>query len=124
MDNRKIILSFYVACAMVIWFLSREGFQYVYLQFYQVRRLPGVGAAREVLPVVLGAVGFLIALSHRKLNVFMDEAVTELKKVTWPTREEVVRSTTVVIICILVAGLILAGFDLLWGKVISFLLQT
>lgn len=124
MDNRKLILAFYVACAMIVWFLTRESFQYVYLQFYQVRRLPGVGAAREAIPVVLATVGFLIAIAHTKLNVFMDEAVSELKKVTWPTREEVMRSTTVVIICILVAGVILATFDLLWGKVISFLLQT
>ena len=124
MDNRKLILAFYITCAMVVWFLSRQSFNYVYLQFYQVRRIPGVGAAREFVPVILSLIGFLIVVAHRKTNVFMDEVMTELKKVTWPSREDVVRSTTVVIICILIAGLILAGFDLVWGKAISFLLQT
>ena len=47
----------------------------------------------------------------------------ELKKVTWPTREDVIKSTWVVMICIGIASLILVGFDLLWGKIFSFLLQ-
>jgi preprotein translocase subunit SecE len=55
---------------------------------------------------------------------FSDEVVSELRKVTWPSRDDVVKSTTVVLVCVLIASFILAGFDLIWGKVIGFLLHS
>ena len=92
--------------------------------FYQVRRLPGILALREVVPVLVGAVVFGILLKHPRVNSFMDDVVAELRKVTWPGVDDVRKSTTVVIICILIASFMLAGFDILWGKVISFLLHS
>lgn len=123
MDNRKIILSFYLLCSMVMWFLSRSVIQWLYLTFYQIRRFPGINAVKEVLPFVLGATLFVVLFRHPQANTVLEEVVSELKKVTWPSRDEVVRSTTVVIICILIASFILAGFDLVWGKVITALLN-
>jgi preprotein translocase subunit SecE len=124
MDNRKIILSFYFTVSAVLWFLSRAAIQYFYLTFYQIRRLPGISFLKEAAPFVLGIACFLILLNHARANLVLEEVVSELKKVTWPDRQEVVRATTVVIICIMVASFILAGFDLMWGKVISYLLNT
>lgn len=109
---------------MIVWFLTRASIEYFYLAFYQVRRLQAIGVIREVVPVVLGAVCFIILLKHAKANLFMEEVVSELRKVTWPGREDVVKSTTVVIICILICSFILAGFDVLWGKLITLLLHS
>ncbi len=124
MDNRKIILAFYMVCSAVLWFLSRSFLDWLYHTFYAIRRYAAVGTIRELLPVVLGAVLFGILFKHPKVNTVMDEVVSELKKVTWPSRDDVVKSTTVVIICIMIASFILAGFDLIWGKVITYLLHT
>jgi preprotein translocase SecE subunit len=123
MDNRKLIVASYIVASMVAWFLSRSAIQYFYLTFYQIRRLPGITFLREALPFALGATTFVILIRHPKVNMVLEEVVAELKKVTWPTRQEVVRSTTVVLICILIASFILAGFDLVWGKVITSLLK-
>ena len=123
MDNRKIIVASYVAAGMIVWFLSRAAIQFFYLLFYQVRRIPGIAFMREALPVVVGAATFIVLFSNPKVNLLLEEVVSELKKVTWPTRDEVVRSTTVVIICILIASFILAGFDIVWGKVVGFFLK-
>lgn len=124
MDNRKLILGSYLGASIVTWFLARSTFAYLYLTFYQIRRLAGVNALREGLPVLLGAIVFIVLVKHPRVNVVMDEVVSELKKVTWPSKDDVVKSTTVVIICILIASFILAGFDLMWGKMITFLLKT
>lgn len=124
MDNRKLVLISYVACAILVWFLSHSGLQFLYSKFYMVRRLPGADLWREVIPVVLGTITFFVLLRVQKFNTFMDEVVAELRKVTWPTREEVVKSTTVVLICILIASGILAVFDFVWGRVIGFLLKS
>lgn len=124
MDNRKLILGSYLGAGIISWFLTRASLAYLYLQFYQVRRWPGIMALREAIPVLVGSLVFAILFKHAQVNVVMDEVVSELKKVTWPSREDVVKSTTVVLICILIASFILAGFDLMWGKVISSLLKS
>ncbi len=124
MDNRKIILAFYMVCSAVLWFLSRSFLDWLYHTFYAIRRYAAVTTLRELLPVILGAILFGFLFRNPKVNTVMDEVVSELKKVTWPTRDDVVKSTTVVIICIAIASFILAGFDLIWGKVITYLLHT
>ena len=40
-----------------------------------------------------------------KIKKFFEDVVKEMKKVTWPTREELMESTKVVIVvCIILAG--------------------
>lgn len=124
MDARKIILICHLAVSTLVWFLSRAGINYLYLAFYQVRRLAGIAALREVVPVVLGAITFGILFKNAQVNLVLDEVVSELRKVTWPAREDVVRSTTVVIVCILIASFIFAGFDVMWGRIITFFLKS
>jgi preprotein translocase subunit SecE len=122
MDNRKIILAFYVASSAVLWALTRGILVYLNT-FYQVRRLPGIDFIREALPIVLALACFIILIRHTRVNEFMEEVVSELRKVTWPGREEVVRSTFVVIVCIAVASLILGAFDMIWGKLVGYLMK-
>ena len=124
MDARKIILFCHLAVGALVWFLTRSGLSYLYLTLYQVRRLAGIAALREVVPVALGALVFTYLFRSAQVNAVLEDVVAELKKVTWPAREDVVRSTTVVIICILIASFLFAGFDVLWGKIITFLLHS
>jgi len=123
MENKKIVLSSYILGSMLVWFLSRSIFQWLYLTFYQIRRLPSVIFLKEGLPFLMGTLCFVFLLKNARVNLVVDEVVSELRKVTWPNRPDVVRSTTVVIVCILVASVILATFDLIWGKLISVLLK-
>lgn len=124
MDNRKLIVAFYIASSALLWFMARSSLHFLYLTFYQVRRLPGIAVIREVVPIVLAGILFGVLFRHPTVNSYLEDVVSELKKVTWPSREDTIKSTTVVIICILIASFILAGFDLIWGKVITFLLHS
>lgn len=45
---------------------------------------------------------------------FLQEVVSELKKVTWPTREETIKLTAVVIAISVVVGLFIGGLDALF----------
>lgn len=124
MDNRKLTLASYIFLSVVVWFYTRSIVQYVYVNFSKVRRmLMGMEVVREALPLVFAVVTFIVLFKHPKVNLFMDEVVSELKKVTWPGREDVVRSTTVVIICIMIASVILASFDVVWGRLMSWALS-
>lgn len=54
---------------------------------------------------------------------FTKQAVDELKKVTWPTRDEVIRLTISVIVISAVVGLFLGGIDFALTKTLEILLS-
>jgi preprotein translocase subunit SecE len=57
-----------------------------------------------------------------RIRSFLDEVVVELKKATWPTRKELVDSTIVVIITVLMLGLFVSFFDLIFVRLIGLFL--
>lgn len=123
MDNRKIIVSSYLVASLVAWFLSHSFIVWLSTKVYEIRRLPGLKIGIEAVPAIAALIVFVVLLRHPKANSVLDEVIIELKKVTWPGREDVVKSTWVVLVCIFFISLILAGFDVLWGKVIGYLLS-
>ena len=50
---------------------------------------------------------------------FLKETRDELKKVVWPSRQEVIRLTFVVIVVSLIVGLFLGGLDFVFVKIIE-----
>jgi preprotein translocase subunit SecE len=48
---------------------------------------------------------------------FGKEAVDEIKKVTWPTRDEIIRLTVAVIAISVIVGVFLGGIDYLITKI-------
>jgi preprotein translocase subunit SecE len=59
----------------------------------------------------------------QKIIVFFQEVRSELKKVSWPSKKDVVGATTVVIITTLIMGLFLGIIDLVLSKGIELLLH-
>ena len=55
---------------------------------------------------------------------YIRETRAELSKVTWPTREEGTRLTLIVTVVTIIAGIALYGIDLLFGSLISLLLNA
>lgn len=47
---------------------------------------------------------------------FLKETREELKKVTWPTQQEVIRLTAIVIIVSLLVGLFIGALDFIFTK--------
>jgi preprotein translocase subunit SecE len=54
---------------------------------------------------------------------FLTETYDELKKVKWPTRQEVTRLTAVVIFISVVVGLYIGGLDYILTKVLETILK-
>lgn len=48
---------------------------------------------------------------------FFSEVSTELKKVTWPSRQETIKLTTAVIVISLAVGLFVGGLDILFLQI-------
>lgn len=54
--------------------------------------------------------------------VFLKEVRDELKKVVWPTRDEIIRLTGVVIIVSLGVGIFLGGTDFVLTKLVELII--
>jgi preprotein translocase subunit SecE len=52
---------------------------------------------------------------------FVTDIIAELKKVVWPTRQEALRLTVLVLIVCLAAGLILGGLDYGFFRLVNWL---
>lgn len=69
------------------------------------------------------------AKAEKKPNIFKRVAAyfrdlrSEFKKVTWPTRKQVVNNTIVVLVTIVLAGIVVWGLDSLFSFLIKLLLQ-
>ena len=59
-----------------------------------------------------------------KTKTFFAEVVTELKKSAWPTRKELLDSTLVVIVTMLILGAFVAVADLVFVKIIGILTKS
>lgn len=54
---------------------------------------------------------------------FLKETRDELKKVVWPTRQEVIRLTGVVIVVSIIVGVFLGGLDFVFTKMIEIVIK-
>jgi preprotein translocase subunit SecE len=78
-----------------------------------VARLPARGSARQIASnPKSGGQGFQ----------FFRDIIAELKRVTWPSREQATRLTILVIIISISVGIILGVLDMLFGRGVKLLL--
>ena len=58
-----------------------------------------------------------------RIQEFFDDVVSELKKVTWPTREDLMASTKVTLFLLLIMAAIVFVYDRVFGFVIMLILS-
>jgi preprotein translocase SecE subunit len=60
----------------------------------------------------------------KRIRRFIEESYSELKKVFWPTREQVRNLTVLVFVISAAIGLYIGFFDFLWSQVLQFLVNV
>ena len=58
-----------------------------------------------------------------KIKDFFNGVWIELKKVSWPTKKELVDSTVVVIVSVMILGIYIAAVDQIWSIFIKLVLR-
>jgi preprotein translocase subunit SecE len=74
--------------------------------------------------LAVGGVAAVVALQTdqgRRLWQFSGDVRTEVRKVVWPTRQETIQTTLVVIVMVLVLGIVLWLFDMMLMGILRFL---
>jgi len=77
---------------------------------------------RVVGLLALGVVALFVALQTQKGKAFsslLKEAKTEIRKVVWPTRQELGQTTMIVVVFVLFVALLLWAMDSLIGWFVS-----
>ena len=59
----------------------------------------------------------------RRAQEFVREVMAEFRKVTWPSRQELINSTVVVITVTVVVALFLGGVDIVLARVVERILR-
>jgi preprotein translocase subunit SecE len=62
--------------------------------------------------------GFFVLRWFNSLVRYIREIVSEMRKVIWPTRQEMITYTTVVVIFVVVVVAFVAGLDILFAKLV------
>ncbi len=81
---------------------------------------------RAIVLVILAVVAVYVALQTEKGQMFwglLSDAKAEVRKVVWPTRQETVQTTVVVVLVVLFMSLVLWGLDSLLGWTVSSLIR-
>lgn len=125
MSNQRYIVATFLGIGVLTGF-TVQGLGLPLLASLEVAdpQLLGLINASSLVSLLIGGLTFLIMLRHEQAYAFADESITELRKTTWPGKEETVRSTAVVIGATLFIALTLASYDFIWAKLTSIFLFT
>jgi preprotein translocase SecE subunit len=125
MRNQKYIVMSFLAAGALVGFTVR-GLAVPLLAQIELGdlQIAGLINATSLAGMITGVLTFLILNRHPLVVKFTNEVITELRKVTWPEREETIRSTTVVIGTTLFVAAMLAIYDYAWAEITSVLLFT
>ena len=121
MDRKWTYLMFAVGGLLLAYLLTKSGFWA--WDYLSTSDFAGdyVGKPKDLIIDLFGfgLAGMTTAgaLRNERLVDLANEVTAELKKVTWPTREETIAATIVVIVTVIVASMFLGVFDLLWSWV-------
>jgi preprotein translocase subunit SecE len=102
---------------------------FVWFWFADAARASQLGswsAQLRGLAVIVGLAAavlvFLGSSKGREARGFLSESKFELRKVIWPTRQEAIRTTWVVIVVVIILSLLLGGFDFFIQKLTQWFL--
>lgn len=123
MKTKKILnICLILASGFLYWVASRlaelifDGFNIAITRDYWL-------TVPEMIALALAVLAYAFVIKNRTAVVFLTEAITELSKVTFPTKKESGQSAVVVMILVGIAALFLALFDLAWSTATQFILS-
>lgn len=123
-NQRFIVLTFLLAGALAGFTLRGLGLPLLASLEVADPQLLGAINASSVVALLVGVVTFFGLLKSTAATTFVDEAIGELRKTTWPGKDETVRSTGVVIGATVFIAVVLGSYDLIWAKLTSLFLFT
>lgn len=118
-SNKKWILLAYAIISILVWITFAKFFGTVFgwFNFNDTNILGPQFKLSTLLGLVITLSALIFCVRNPTIMTLSDEVVTELRKVSWPTRQESYYSTLVVIVLVLIMAAVLGLFDAIWLKI-------
>ena len=79
---------------------------------------------QKILTIIVVAVILVFVFINReKIRVFVTQVLVELKKVSWPTRKELLDSTWIVLISSIAMAIFIGSTDFVLSKFLSIIIS-
>ncbi|MEQ1501251.1 MAG: preprotein translocase subunit SecE [Myxococcota bacterium] len=125
MSKQRYVLLVFVLFALGVGLTAQAALESGFAQYaIPDNRLMGLMATSSALAVLAGGTSFAVLIRNRPALTFTGEVVTELARVTWPTRDEALRAATTVVLTALVVAAMVAVFDFTWKNLADLVLFT
>ena len=85
--------------------------------------MDNVSISTIIIIILAAIVGFVVLTNFAKVKKFFLEVYTELKKVTWSTRKDLLDATWIVIVSSIFLGLFIAGTDFVLSKLLGIIIR-
>lgn len=122
-SNSKIVFVSFAAFSALVAFTVSLLLKAFAGAFGIVARMTDTDLVRHGFPIVVGFGLCAFLMLNRRITVWGDEVVAEIKKVVFPSGKDVKAMTIAVLIMVLISSLIVSGFDFLSGYVINQMLK-
>lgn len=109
--SEKWIYLVMLLFAGVVAFLAGSLIEFGIYKLNLHRKIRHIFLYGELVAVGVGVLVFVLMIKHRRWFEYIQEVINETIKVSWPAKREVVATTIVVIIGVLIAGGVLGVFD-------------
>ena len=118
-----VLLSFVVAAILVVIVMQSAVYSaFTRIGYPDYRILGGWASTSGTIAFVSGVATLVVLVRNERVLRFTDEVIGELARVTWPTRDETVRASVVVIFTTIFTASLLAAFDYLWKNLADYFL--
>jgi preprotein translocase subunit SecE len=117
LGSQRFVFAAYFAGGIAVAFMLSKILAFAWTRLATYKPQLGEPQAEIVMPVA-AIIGALVAVYYYrdvKTRTIAEEVASELGKVSWPSRDEVVNGTFVVIVTTLLATTFFALMDRFWG---------
>jgi len=114
-ENRRFVTILYLVAGLAGGVLVSSAATQVVSYQHLANPVVGIFPVTTLLGGAGAALTFAALWRHERVGEFVDSAIGEIKKVTWPTREETVSNTGIVVGAAVGFGALMFVYDTTWS---------
>src|SRR5262245_23542932 len=118
-SNESLVNTAFALFGILIYFVASVLLEVLAGTFGVIARFRNMAAVQHGLPVAAVIIAFLILFMNKKVQVWADECVTEVRKVVWPSQKDTTAMTIVCCVMVVVAGIGFGIFDFFASQLIK-----
>jgi len=122
-DDSTWLNIFYVVSSILVGVVLFKALNTLGIQFGWSEKYISWYPMASTITSVVGGAGFgLMLRTNPERQEYLTSAISEVRKVSWPSWSDTKRMTIVVVVVVAIFAVILMVFDVLWAKTLNLIL--